>query len=52
VTAAVWTAVASLVTFELAASVRSRARPVELVLEALVGATMGVAVLVLRALLH
>jgi hypothetical protein len=52
VTAAVWTAVASLVVFELAAGIRSRAGPVELVLEALVGATMGVAILALRALLH
>jgi hypothetical protein len=52
VTAAVWTAVGSLVAFELAAGVRSRARPVELALEVLVGATMGVAILALRALLH
>jgi hypothetical protein len=52
VTAAVWTTVASLVAFELAAGVRSRAGPVELVLEALVGTTMGVAILALRALLH
>lgn len=51
-TAAVWSTVASLVVFELAAGVRSRARPLELVLEALVGAGMGSAILLLRALLH
>jgi hypothetical protein len=52
VTAAVWTVVASLIAFEIAAGVRSRAKPVELVLEVLVGATMGLAILALRALLH
>jgi hypothetical protein len=51
-TAAVWSTVASLIAFELAAGVRSRARPLELVLEALVGAGMGSAILLLRALLH
>jgi hypothetical protein len=50
--AAVWTAAASLVAFELAAGVRSGARPLELVLEALVGTTMGLAILTLRAVLH
>lgn len=52
VTAAVWTVVASLIAFEVAAGVRSRAKPAELVLEVLVGATMGLAILALRALLH
>jgi hypothetical protein len=52
VTAGVWTAVASLIAFELAAGVRSRAKPMELVLEVFVGATMGLAILALRALLH
>jgi hypothetical protein len=52
VTAAVWTAVASLIGFEVAAGVRSHAKPVELVLEVFVGATMGLAILALRALLH
>jgi hypothetical protein len=52
VTAGVWTAVASLILFELAAGVRSRAQPLELVFEVLVGATMGLAILSLRALLH
>jgi hypothetical protein len=51
-TAAVWSTVASLIVFELAAGVRSRARAPELVLEALVGAGMGSAILLLRALLH
>ncbi len=52
VTAAVWTVVASLIAFEVAAGIRSRAKRVELVLEVLVGATMGLAILALRALLH
>jgi hypothetical protein len=52
VTAAVWTTVASLIAFELAAGIRSRAKPVELVVEVCVGAGMGLAILALRALLH
>jgi hypothetical protein len=52
VTAGVWTAVASLIAFELAAGIRSRAKRRELVLEVTVGATMGLAILALRALLH
>jgi hypothetical protein len=52
VTAGIWTAVASLIAYELAAGIRSRARPVELVFEVLVGATMGLGLLALRALLH
>jgi hypothetical protein len=52
VTAAIWTAVACLIAFELAAGVRSRAKPVELMLEVMVGTTMGLAILALRALLH
>jgi hypothetical protein len=52
VTAAVWTAVGSLIAFELAAGIRSKAKPAELVLEVVVGATMGLAILALRALLH
>jgi hypothetical protein len=51
-TAGVWTVVASLIAFEVAAGVRSRAKPLELVLEVLVGTTMGLAILGLRALLH
>jgi hypothetical protein len=52
VSAGVWTAVASLIAFELAAGIRSRAKPAELTLEVFVGATMGLAILALRALLH
>lgn len=52
VTAGVWTAVASLIAFELAAGLRSHAERFELVLEVLAGATMGLAILVLRAILH
>lgn len=52
VAAGVWMAAASLVAFEVAAGLRSRAKPAELTLEVLVGATMGLALLVLRALLH
>lgn len=52
VTAGVWTAVASLIAFEVAAGVRSRAKPLEFALEVLVGVTMGLAILALRALLH
>lgn len=52
VTAAVWTAAASLVVFEVAAGARSRSKPGEIILEVLAGATMGLAILALRALLH
>jgi hypothetical protein len=52
VTAATWTAVAGLIAFELAAGLRSQAKPAELTLQVTVGATMGVAILALRALLH
>jgi hypothetical protein len=51
-TAAVWTTVACLIAFELAAGIRSKARPFDLALEVLVGASMGIGILVLRALLH
>ncbi len=57
VTAALWSAVASLVAFELLAGLRSRAgrssiSPGELALEASVGIALGVAILALKALLH
>ncbi len=52
VAAGVWTAAASLVGFEVAAGLRSRAKPAELTLEVVAGATMGLALLALRALLH
>jgi hypothetical protein len=49
---AVWTAALSLVAFELVAGVRSRSTPKELVLEGCIGATMGLAIIALRAILH
>jgi hypothetical protein len=49
---AVWTSVASLVGFELLAGIRAQATPAELVIEAGVGGLMGLAVLLLRVLLH
>jgi hypothetical protein len=52
VTAALWTAVASLVAFELAAGLRSHAAPGELALEVGVGIAMGAAILALRLVLH
>jgi hypothetical protein len=52
VTAALWSAVAAVVAFELAAGIRSRARPAELALEVGVGLVMGVGILALKILLH
>jgi hypothetical protein len=52
VTAALWSAIVSLVAFELIAGVRSRASPRELALEGAVGATMGIAILALKIVLH
>lgn len=52
VAAGTWTAVASLVAFELGAAARSRARPAELLIQVTVGATLGLAILALRAVLH
>jgi hypothetical protein len=52
VTVALWSAVVSLVAFELVAGIRSRAGAAELALDVAVGLTMGVAILGLRALLH
>ncbi|MFI4992684.1 MAG: hypothetical protein ACHQCH_03570 [Solirubrobacterales bacterium] len=49
---ALWTAVASLIAFELLAGIRARATPGELVLEASVGITMGLAILLLKVVLH
>jgi hypothetical protein len=48
----VWTAVISLVAFELAAGIRSHAQRFELALEVLAGATMGLTILALRAIIH
>jgi hypothetical protein len=52
VTAGLWSAVASLVVFELVAGIRSRATRGELVIELAVGATMGLAILALKIVLH
>jgi len=49
---ALWSAVVSLVLFELAAAVRSRATVGELTLDVAVGLAMGLAILALKALLH
>ena len=48
----VWTAAGSLVAFELLAGLRTRSTPGELVLEGCIGATMGLAIIALRAILH
>jgi hypothetical protein len=46
--AGLWSAVAGIFAFELAAAVRSRAKPAELPLQLGVGLTMGLAILALR----
>lgn len=52
VTAALWSAIASLVVFELFAGLRSHATPRELALDVSVGAAMGVGILLLKIVLH
>lgn len=52
VNVAVWTAVASLIAFELLAGIRARSTPRELALEGCVGVAMGVAILALKTLAH
>ena len=52
VTAALWSVVASIVAFELAAGIRSRATPGELALDVCVGALLGLGILALKILLH
>jgi hypothetical protein len=52
VNAAVWSAVAAIFVFELAAGVASGARGRELALDAGIGAALGVTILVLKAMLH
>jgi hypothetical protein len=52
VSAALWSAVASLVAFELLAGLRSRAAAGELALEVGVGVLMGLGILALRIVLH
>lgn len=52
VTAALWSAIASLVVLELVAGLRSRATAAELVLEVSVGLAMGMGILALKIVLH
>jgi hypothetical protein len=52
VNAALWSAVTSLIAFELVASIRSHATPGELALDASVGIAMGLAILALKIVLH
>lgn len=52
VTAGVWTVIGSLIAFELAAGVRSQAKPIELVFDVSMGTTLGLGILALRVLLH
>jgi hypothetical protein len=51
-TVAVWSCVACLIALEILAGVRAQAKPHELALEASVGAAMGLAIIVLRIVLH
>jgi hypothetical protein len=52
VTVALWSTVAALVGFELAAAVRSDATPGELALDVSVGLAMGLAIIAMKVLLH
>jgi hypothetical protein len=52
VTAALWSAVASVIAFELAAGVRSRATRGELALELGVGMALGLAIIAMKVVLH
>jgi hypothetical protein len=52
VSTALWSAVASIVLFELLAGIRSKATPAELMLEGTVGVAMGMAILILKIVLH
>jgi hypothetical protein len=49
---ALWSSVASLIGFELLAGIRAQATPGELLLDAGVGMTMGLAILALKIVLH
>jgi hypothetical protein len=51
-TIGMWTAVASLITFEIAAGLRVEAEGPELLLDGLVGIAMGLAIFALRAIVH
>jgi len=52
VTAALWSAIASLIAFELLAGIRSQATPGELALDVGVGVAMGLTILLLKIVLH
>lgn len=52
VDAALWSAIASLIAFELFAGIRAHASPRELALDVSVGTVMGVAILLLKIVLH
>jgi len=52
VAAALWSAIAFLVSFELLAGIRAGAGARELALDALVGATLGIAILAVKIVLH
>jgi hypothetical protein len=52
VTAALWSAVASVIIFELVAGIRSNATPAELALDVGVGVVMGLAIIALKVVLH
>jgi hypothetical protein len=52
VNAAVWSAIAGLIAFELLAGLRSQATPRELALEGAFGIAMGLAMLALKSLAH
>jgi hypothetical protein len=52
ITAALWSAVAGLIAFELIAGARSHSSPREFALEIGVGLVLGLAILLLRAVLH
>ena len=52
VAAAVWTAAAALVAFEVAGGLRRRLRPLHLLANATVGAALGVALLTVKLVLH
>jgi hypothetical protein len=51
-TIAVWACAASIVVFELLAGVRAKSSRSELALEGCVGASMGLAIVALRAIIH
>jgi hypothetical protein len=52
VTVALWSAIASLIAFELIAGIRAHASASELALEVGAGAAMGVAIIALKVVLH